>query len=84
MKELTRKQLNRQDFVDISIYHLINELVPPTFYDNKLDWNINWISNIRISVENILKKELSIETSNLDQFDMDFYPYLEEENEIEL
>ena len=84
MKELTRKQLNRQDFVDISIYHLINELVPPTFYDKKLDWNINWISNIRISVENILKKELSIETSNLDQFDMDFYPYLEEENEIEL
>ena len=35
--ELTDEQIERQDFVDNAIYHLVNELIPS---DKEMDWDI--------------------------------------------
>ena len=67
--ELNRKQIERQDFVDNSIFELLNN-VNPTL--KNLEWNIEIISEvrevIRIYFENIL----------YDFPEQDFYPYKEQ------
>lgn len=42
--ELTEKQIERQDFVDNSIFDLIQEL---NISSKKIDWDIEFISAIR-------------------------------------
>jgi hypothetical protein len=44
MKELTKKEIERQDFVDNKIFELINELIPNK---QKLDWDIEMIGEVR-------------------------------------
>lgn len=41
---LTKKQIERQDFVDNEIFSLLQSINPT---DNKLDWNIEIIADIR-------------------------------------
>ena len=44
---LTKKQIERQDFVDNSIFELINDLLPS---DKKIDWDIELIANVRETI----------------------------------
>ena len=70
MRELTKKELERQDFVDNSIFELIAKLNPT---NTELTWDIEMIGEIR---DDILKwLELKINTLK----EYDFYPYLENE-----
>ena len=70
MRELTKKELERQDFVDNSIFELIAKL-NPTY--SELTWDIEMIGEIR---DDILKW-LELKTKTLKEYD--FYPYLENE-----
>lgn len=48
MKELTKKQLERQDFVDNAIFDLIQALNPT---DGEIEWDINFIGEIRDTIQ---------------------------------
>ena len=66
--ELNKKQIERQDFVDNSIFELL-QLLNPT--KKEFDWDIEMIGNVRNLIQNwIIKK-----TNCLEQ---EFYPYVEE------
>lgn len=69
MCELTKKQIQRQDFVDDKIFELINELLPPS---KKMDWDIEAIGEVRDAVRWVIvnKRKLMNE--------MAFYSYLDE------
>lgn len=49
--ELTRQQLERQDFVDNLIYELINELIPS---EKEMGWNIEVIGEVRDAIQSQL------------------------------
>jgi len=66
--ELTKKQIERQDFVDNSIFELLQTLNPTTKY---FDWDIKMIVNIRDVVQSYI-----INKTNCSE--QDFYPYIEE------
>lgn len=65
-RTLTKKELERQDFVDNEIFALIQKLLPT---NKKLEWDIELIGAVRdaIRVEVIHRKIMS---------EMRFYPYL--------
>ena len=44
MKTFTRKELDRQDFVDNEIFELIQKLLPPS---KKIEWDIEAIGTVR-------------------------------------
>jgi len=67
MDELTRKQLNRQDFVDNEIFDLIRRLLPQS---TPLEWDIEMIATVREAIR-IHLMDRSIITS-----EQRFYPYL--------
>jgi len=62
--ELSRKQIERQDFVDNLIYELLYALNPTEKY---FDWNIEMIADIRDEIQNYL-----INKTNCSE--EDFYP----------
>lgn len=65
---LSEEQINRQDFVDNSIFQLIKELNPT---NKKIEWNIEEIGSVRDCILRLfLSKNLCKEK--------DFYPYIEE------
>ncbi|MBC8111154.1 MAG: hypothetical protein H7Y04_08865 [Verrucomicrobia bacterium] len=66
--ELTRKQLNRQDLVDNAIFQLLQELNPT---ETVIDWNIQWIGEIRDKIQEIVVEELNLCDEQT------FYPFLE-------
>ena len=70
--ELTKKQIERQDFVDDNIWWCINELfvdVQPHNRQGIIHWNIEDIAKIRDFIyENVLK--------DLGVSEMEFYPYM--------
>jgi len=70
MDELTRNQIIRQDFVDNSIYDLIN-LIKPT--SKPIDWNIELIGVVRDSLKSVIVDRLYICN------EMEFYPFIEDE-----
>jgi 4-alpha-glucanotransferase len=66
--ELTKEQIERQDFVDNAIFELL-QTVNPT--DNNFDWDIEMIGDLRDAIQyQIIKKTNCSE--------QDFYPYIEE------
>ncbi len=67
MTEFTRKQLNRQDFVDNKIFELMQELTPN---GKKLEWNIDAIGSVR----EVAREYLVDEKKKANE--MEFYPYL--------
>lgn len=69
MKELTDKQIKRQDFVDNAIYHLIQEVNPA---GKPITWDIEMIGDIRDVIEKWLVERENIATEQT------FYPYLQE------
>jgi DNA polymerase sigma len=67
--KLSRKQITRQDFVDNSIFELLQDLNPT---NNELEWNIEIIGQIRDIIRSYF-------TDNVQNFiEQDFYPYIEE------
>jgi DNA polymerase sigma len=69
LKNLTLKQIERQDFVDSSIYELLRQLNPAT---QEIKWNIEIIANIREQIRVEFESHLKSFNEQL------FYPYLEE------
>lgn len=69
MKELTDKQIDRQDFVDNAIFHLV-QAVNPT--DRSIEWDIEMISEIRNVIREWIIKRMKITDEQT------FYPYLDE------
>ncbi|MBI2919223.1 MAG: hypothetical protein HYY01_14715 [Chloroflexi bacterium] len=67
MEELTEEQLQRQDFVDNSIFALIQSLVPRK---QGLEWDIEMVGEVRDCIGSWLveRKNVCDQTS--------FYPYL--------
>jgi DNA polymerase sigma len=67
--ELTEKQIERQDFIDNSIFELLQRLNPSK---NELRWDIEIISKIREMIRLYF-------TKNLDDFsEQEYYPFLDE------
>ena len=66
--ELTKKQIEREDFVDNAIFDLLETLNPT---NQKLDWDIEMISAIRDMISDYF---VDIEICT----EQDFYPYIEE------
>lgn len=65
MRELTSEQLHRQDFVDNSIFELIQALNPS---GEEIEWDIEMIGEIRDCVEEWLVVRLQVADSG------SFYP----------
>lgn len=66
--ELTKQQIERQDFVDNAIFNLINELIPS---DKEMEWNIEFIGVVRDAIQTRL-------VENGICSEQEFYPYIEE------
>ncbi|MEY3219966.1 MAG: hypothetical protein RIT27_1323 [Pseudomonadota bacterium] len=66
--ELTNRQIVRQDFVDNSIFELINNINPT---NHEIDWNIELISEVREQIQLIFIKKLAICDEQT------FYPFIE-------
>jgi len=63
---LTKQELERQDFVDNQIFELIQKLLPASA---QIDWDIEIIASIRdIICKQVVGKRIISETQ--------FYPYL--------
>ncbi|HLM62015.1 MAG TPA: hypothetical protein VK308_14510 [Pyrinomonadaceae bacterium] len=82
--ELSNEQIARQEFVDNAIFQLVNELVPTHYKkntnddsDHSLIWNIQWISELRETVQEIIIEHLDIREPEQEDFEKDFYPFLE-------
>ena len=77
MKELTKKQLKQQDFIDNSCQRLIESVIEgidsiaPKVGDKH--WDIENISKIREAVQEVIVDKLKLCT------EMEFYPYIEED-----
>jgi hypothetical protein len=69
MKELTDKQIERQDFVDNAIFSLIQELNP---IDKEIRWDIEMIGEIRDVIAEWMIERLEIRD------EQGFYPWVEE------
>jgi hypothetical protein len=69
MVELTDSQLARQDFVDNSIFELIQSLSPP---HKEIVWDIEMIGEVRDRIAQWVVERLNV----MDE--MSFYPYIEE------
>jgi hypothetical protein len=67
-KELSIQQIERQDFVDNSIFELLQSL---NFTDKKFDWDIEMISDIRDVIQCQIIKKTGCSKQR-------FYPYIDE------
>jgi len=67
MTQLTKRQIDRQDFVDNQIFELINVLVPPS---KRIQWDIELIENIRESFYKEIKKKIK------NTREKQFYPFI--------
>ena len=65
MINLTKQQIERQDFVDNQIFELIQKLLPES---KQIDWNIEMIGTIRDAIQEqvVDKQKLTSKTK--------FYP----------
>jgi len=69
MKELTDKQIKRQDFVDNAIFNLIKSL---NTTDKAINWDIEMIGDIRDVIAEWMIERLKITD------EQNFYPWVEE------
>ena len=69
MKELTDKQIDRQDFVDNAIFQLVQTINPT---DRSIEWNIEMIGEIRDVI-----REWIVERMKMTD-EQNFYPYLDD------
>lgn len=69
MKNLTNEQIVRQNFVDNSIFELLQSLNPS---EQKIEWDINVIGEVRDCISQCLHERFKMTDEML------FYPYIEE------
>lgn len=67
---LTDKQIKRQDFVDNSIFDLIQKLSPNEVF---IEWDIELISEVRDVISEYFEKTKICQSSQ-------FYPFIKNEN----
>ena len=86
-EELTREQLNRQDYVDNMIWELVENLEPNKIElpDNSLLVGIRYDAEVAGEIRDIIENALwekvgKFHYKNRDEFEMAFYPYLKEED----
>lgn len=48
MDKLTKKQIDRQDFVDNQIFEILQKILPPS---KQIDWDIEMIGEIRDAIQ---------------------------------
>ena len=65
MREFTKKEILRQDFVDNEVFDLINKLLSPTA---SIDWDIEIIGNVRDAI----RREV---TDRQIMSEQELYPY---------
>ena len=66
--ELTRQQIERQDFVDNKIYQVLNDLIPS---NKSVEWDIESIGTIRDFIQQVLVEKGFCS-------EQEFYPYFED------
>jgi hypothetical protein len=71
MPELTNSEIERQDFVDNAVYHLIVLLNPSSV---EIPWDIEMIASVRERVRDWVVENRRICT------EQEFYPYVENGN----
>jgi len=69
MKELTDKQIDRQDFVDNAVYQLIQKVNPTDIF---IEWDIEVIGEIRDVIKEWIVERMKITD------EQKFYPYLDD------
>ena len=69
MTELTRKQIERQDFVDNAVYQLIQKVNPTDIF---IEWDIEVIGEIRDVIKEWIVERMKITD------EQKFYPYLDD------
>jgi hypothetical protein len=69
MKELTDKQVDRQDFVDNAVYQLIQKVNPTDIF---IEWDIEIIGEIRDVIKAWIVERMKITD------EQKFYPFLED------
>lgn len=67
MKQLTKRELERQDLVDNSIFELLQTINPS---EKEIEWDIEMIGAIRDVVSKIFVEELKLSSEKK------FYPYI--------
>lgn len=66
--ELTKEQIDRQDFVDNATFNFINSIIPN---ENQIEWDIDSIAQVREKVWDVIKfRNICSE--------QEFYPFIEE------
>ncbi|GHT66175.1 hypothetical protein FACS189452_01600 [Bacteroidia bacterium] len=65
---VTKKQIERQDFVDNAIFELLQTVNPS---NKEFDWDIEMIGDIRDAIQHYIIKKT-------DCSEQEFYPYIEE------
>lgn len=69
MPQLSKKQIERQDYVDNQVYVLIQNLLPT---GKHIDWNIEMIGSVRDAIfEQLADRKVVVN-------EMSFYPYLKQ------
>lgn len=66
--ELTKSQIDRQDFVDNAIFSLLQDLNPS---NEEINWDIEFIGELRDLIKN---RYIELQLSNIE----DFYPEIDE------
>ncbi len=67
MRQLTKKQIERQDFVDNQIFELLNNLLPPS---KQMEWDIEVIAEVRDTIQTqIVDNQQAMSEAK-------FYPYI--------
>lgn len=66
--QLTKQQIERQDFVDNQIYELIQKLIPSS---KKLEWNIEIIGVVRDAIRGqVVDKKIITEEGSYSYMEM--------------
>ena len=69
MKELTDIQIDRQDFVDHAIFHLVQRVNPT---DKNIEWDIEMIGELRDVIRKWIVERMKITNEQT------FYPYIDD------
>lgn len=71
-KQLTKEQIDRQDWVDGMVFRLVCNLAgfDPDL-QTTIEWDMEWIAEIREIIQFVIVYELEL----MDE--MEFYPYIE-------
>ena len=87
-EELATEHIGRQDEVDNEITDFVNRLIPPQYRtvqdgEQQFEYDGEWAGELRDEVQSIIFRLLELPESAREQFEMNFYPFLKNEEEEE-